>query len=49
MYGSFVTFVLLSFKVFAARANFPMTNPGDLGPERIYREDAEYAEKRIIK
>jgi hypothetical protein len=41
-------FVLLSSKVSATRANFPMTNPDDLGPERIYRGDAEYAEKRIL-
>jgi hypothetical protein len=39
-----VNSVLLSFKVFAARAK----HPDDLGPERISGGDAEYAAKRIL-
>ena len=44
----FALFVLLSLKVFAARANFPMAVQTISVQKRIHRGDAEYAEKRIL-
>ena len=45
---NFVLFVLLSLKVFAARANFPVIIQTISVQKRIHRRDAEYAEKRIL-
>ena len=39
---------LLSLKVFAARANFPVVIQTISVQKRIHRGDAEYAEKRIL-
>ena len=44
----FVTYVLLSLKVFAARANFPVVIQTISVQKRIHRGDPEYAEKRIL-
>ena len=45
---TFVSFVLPSLKVFAARANFPVVIQTISVQKRIHRGDAEYAEKRIL-
>ena len=42
------SFVLLSLKVFAVRANFPVVIQTISVQKRIHRGDAEYAEKRIL-
>jgi hypothetical protein len=44
----FMYFIVLSLKVFAARANFPVVIQTISVQKRIHRGDAEYAEKRIL-